>query len=183
MALGSRVRGNDGRARGNDARERLFLRLWVPASAGMTEGHAGMTRGGWRVPAKATSFPRTREPREKQSTSFPQKPRHSRGRGNPGKSKARRFRDSGPGWARGARERLFLWLWVPASAGMTEGGAGMTWGSQERGRADVGVWVMSDSSTGWTPIWSRYQRRSVDRQLIPCPFPWRRAFNPLNARR
>ena len=65
-------------------------------------------------------------------------------------------------------------------AGMTEGGAGMTWGSQERGRADVGVWVTSDSSTGWTPIWSGDQRRSVDRQLIPCPFPWRRAFNPLN---
>ena len=60
--------------------------------------------------------------------SFPHAFRHSRGRGNPGKSKARRFRDSGPGWARGARERLFLWLWVPASAGMTEGHAGMTEG-------------------------------------------------------
>ena len=51
------------------------------------------------IPATATSFPRTREPRVKQSTPLPRK--------RTGPTKA----------ARG--KRLFLCLWIPASAGMT----------------------------------------------------------------
>ncbi len=50
------------------------------------------------IPARATSFPRTREPRKnkprrhsRHHPSFPQEPRHSRGRGNPEKNKARRL--------------------------------------------------------------------------------------------
>ena len=89
-----------------------------------------------------TSFPRTREPREKQSTPLPRKrtgvaegreskrlflwlwvpakPRHSRGRGNPGKNKPRRYRASGPGWPKGAGGNgCFMCCWVPASAGIT----------------------------------------------------------------
>ena len=50
-----------------------------------------------------------------------------------------------------------------------------------RGSADSSRWHHERQFNGLdTPIWSRYQRRSVDRRLIPCPFPWRRAFNPLN---
>ena len=54
------------------------------------------------IPATATSFPRTREPRAKQTTPLPRK--------RTGPTKA----------ARG--KRLFLCLWIPASAGMTGGG-------------------------------------------------------------
>ena len=83
------------RARG----KRLFLCPWIPASAGMT-GAALDFRTHHVIPATTTSFPRTRESRVKQSTPLPRK--------RTGPTKA----------ARG--KRLFLCLWIPASAGMTE---------------------------------------------------------------
>ena len=97
----------------------------------------------WHTAHAITSFPRTREPREKQSTPLPRKrtgvangrevngcfygpgfPRHV----NPADAGTQEKQstplaeaDRGGQGARG--KRLFLWPWVPASAGMT---AGMT---------------------------------------------------------
>ena len=173
MSLDSRVRGNDGRRRRNPPLREAKGTRKIEAN------FAGDSRGGERhatdnvrrlkprcvIPATATSFPRTREPRVKQSTPLPRK--------RTGPTKA----------ARG--KRLFLCPWIPASAGMTGSGGEILPFAKRRGRERAkrisqGMLAEgmghSSSKTTYTPHHPRASPARIA-ALARAPFAKRRGGN------